>query len=113
MCSRCSKAAKIAIVKCIPELESPNAAADCVGIFASPSFHPVAEAAPPADCATGSKAFTLAKRDPLLNPFKEAMIKRGFNSCTFSQPKPALVAAPGLIFSTKTSAFLSKSYIIF
>ena len=89
-------------------MESPRAAADWVGTLKSPSFQPVVEAAPPADWATGSKAFTWAKREPWLNPLSEAMMQRGLMACTCSQPNPIFSTSPGPMFSTNRSASFSS-----
>ena len=111
--SRCSSAVRIAIVRCIPVFESPRAAPDCVGMFLSPSHQPVVEAAPPAHWATGSKALTCSKRLPWLNPLSEAMMSFGLILWTSSQPKPSFSTSPGPMFSTNTSASLSRSVRIF
>src|ERR1700720_1295667 len=49
--SRCINAVKIPMARCMPVLQSPNAAAETVG---GPSQNPVVDAAPPAHCATFS-----------------------------------------------------------
>ncbi len=97
----------------MPLFESPSAAPDCVGTLRSPSYHPVVEAAPPADCATGSNALTRSNRLPLLKPFSDAMMRRGLSACTASQPNPSFSTSPGPMFSTNTSASLSRSVRIF
>ena len=66
--SRCIKAANNPMSKCIPVLLSPKAAPDWVGMSYSPLYHPVVAAAPPAHCATGSKALTLANGESSLKP---------------------------------------------
>src|SRR5438874_5958117 len=98
--SRCMRAARMPIKRCMPLLLSPSAAALTVG---GPSQKPVVEALPPAHWATFSYDLRSEKGEPSGKPLTTPKIRRGLSSWICSQVKPWRSSAPGAMFSTITS----------